>query len=190
MNKDYTSDITAYFDRLKQTIDKISKDDLNNLMNLLEKARMEGRSIFIMGNGGSASTASHYVCDFNKGISENQDIKYRFICLNDNIATMMAYANDISYHDIFINPLKNHFKPGDLVIGISGSGNSQNVVKALKYANENEGISIGLTGFDGGEVHRISKYGINIPVNDMQLAEDLHLVLDHCMMKILSPSCK
>lgn len=186
---DYKKDITSYFEKLKNTIDLISKEDLSNLMNLLENARNEGKTIFIMGNGGSAATASHYVCDFNKGVSINQDKKYKFICLNDNIPSLMAYGNDLSYDDIFVYPLKSYFKPGDLVIGISGSGNSKNVVKALEFANENGGVTIGLTGYNGGVVKKISKHGVHIPIDDMQITEDLHMVLDHCMMKILSNGC-
>ena len=98
---------------------------------------------------------------------------------------MMAVANDMSYEDIFVYPLSVYFNSGDLVIGISGSGKSKNVVKALEYANENGGITIGLTGFDGGIVKQICKYNVHIPINDMQITEDLHMVLDHCMMKIL-----
>lgn len=185
---DYKNDISSYFAKLKNTIDLISKEDLNSLMNLLEEARNEGKTIFIMGNGGSAATASHYVCDFNKGISLNQDKKYRFICLNDNIPSMMAYGNDLSYEDIFLYPLKTYFTPGDVVIGMSGSGNSMNVVKAIEYANANYGISVSLTGYDGGKLKKISKYNVHVPINDMQITEDLHMVLDHCMMKILSNS--
>ena len=98
----------------------------------------------------------------------------------------MAYANDRSFSDIFVEPLKNLMDTGDLVIGISGSGNSMNVVNALNYANENGGITIGLTGYDGGKIKKICKYNVHIPIDDMQIAEDLHMVLDHCMMKILS----
>ncbi len=185
---DYRPHIDNYFVKLKETIDRISKDELNSLMNLLETARNNGSTVFIMGNGGSAATASHYVCDFNKGVSLNQEKKYRFICLNDNIPSMMAYGNDMSYEDIFVYPLKTYFRPGDIVIGISGSGNSRNVVKAIEYANENEGISVALTGYDGGRLKQISQYNVHIPVDDMQIAEDLHMVLDHCMMKILSNS--
>ena len=125
---DYTQEITAYFDRLKVTIDKISKSDLSDLMNVLVDAKESGKQIFIMGNGGSSATASHYVCDFNKGISMNQDKKFKFICLNDNIPSLMAYANDLSFEDIFVEQLKNFYQKGDIVIGISGSGNSINVV--------------------------------------------------------------
>lgn len=182
---DYKNDIKGYFSKLKDTIDKVSTKDLSDIMNILEKARMEGHTIFIMGNGGSAATASHYCCDFNKGISWQQENKYKFICLNDNVPTMMAYANDLSYDNVFVEPLKNFMKKGDYVIGISGSGNSKNVVKALEYANINNGITIGFTGYSGGIVKKISKYNIHIPIDDMQITEDLHMILDHCMMKIL-----
>ena len=168
MTMDYRKEITAYFEKEKQVLDAIRKDDLNTLMNVLMEARDQGKNIFIMGNGGSAATASHYVCDFNKGISFGKEKMFKFICLNDNLPTMMAYANDMSYADIFAGPLKNFMQEGDIVIGISGSGNSENVVRALQYA----------------------KYNLHVPVDDMQIAEDLHMVIDHCMMKILCQYAK
>lgn len=184
----YIDQITEYFEAEKKVLDSISKEDLNTLMNLLVDAKDAGKTIFIMGNGGSAATASHYVCDFNKGISLGKDKMFKFICLNDNVPTMMAYANDLSYADVFVGPLKNFMQKGDIVIGISGSGNSENVVRAIQYANENGGVSVGLTGYSGGKVKQLCKYNVHIPVNDMQITEDLHMVLDHCMMKILSHS--
>lgn len=183
--KDYRNGILDYFSRLKQTIDLIAVDDFNTLINVLEDARLSGHQIFVMGNGGSAASASHIVCDFNKGISGNKDKRYKVICLNDNVPIMMAYSNDISYNEIFAGQLANFMQPGDVVIGISGSGNSANVVKALEWANANGGITVGLTGFDGGRTMQISRYNVHIPVDDMQITEDLHLVLDHCMMRIL-----
>lgn len=184
--KNYINEISAYFEKEKAVLDSISKDDLNTLMNLLMDAREKGKNIFIMGNGGSAATASHYVCDFNKGISLGKDKMFKFICLNDNVPTMMAYANDLSYADVFVGPLKNFMQEGDIVIGISGSGNSENVIRALRYANENGGLSVGITGYSGGIVKELGKYNVHVPVDDMQITEDLHMVLDHCMMKILS----
>jgi D-sedoheptulose 7-phosphate isomerase len=181
----YIDEISAYFEREKETLDAISKEDLNTLMNVLVDARDSGKTIFIMGNGGSAATASHYVCDFNKGVSYGKEKMFKFICLNDNIPTMMAYANDLSYADVFVGPLKNFMQEGDIVIGISGSGNSENVVRAIQYANEHGGVTVGLTGYTGGKMKQISKYNVHVPVNDMQITEDLHMVLDHCMMKIL-----
>ncbi len=182
---DYKKDITDYFNREKMALDAISKEDLNEFMNVLVSARDQGKQIFIMGNGGSAATASHYVCDFNKGVSENSEKQFKFICLNDNIPMMMAYANDNSYADIFVKPLKNYFKEGDIVIGISGSGNSENVVRAIDFANINGGITVGITGFSGGKLKEKCKYNVHVPIDDMQITEDIHMVVDHCIMKIL-----
>ena len=182
---DYTNEIGAYLDRLKQTIDAISKKDISQLMNILLTAKDQGKTIFVMGNGGSASTASHFCCDFNKGISFGQEEMIKFMCLNDNIPTLMAYANDLGYEEIFIGPLKNFIQEGDLVIGISGSGNSVNVVTALEYANSKGAFTIGLTGYSGGKVKQICQHNVHIPVDDMQITEDLHMVIDHCIMSIL-----
>ena len=181
----YIQQITEYFEKEKTVLDQINKEDLNTLMNLLVEAKDAGKSIYIMGNGGSAATASHYVCDFNKGISLGKEKMFKFICLNDNVPTMMAYANDLSYADVFVGQLKNFMQEGDIVIGISGSGNSENVVRAIQYANENGGVTVGLTGYSGGKVKQLSKYNVHVPIDDMQITEDLHMVLDHCMMKIL-----
>ena len=183
--KDYTKDISNYFEREKRVLDSIDKASLSEVMNILEQARLDGRQIFIMGNGGSAATASHYCCDFNKGISIHKEKRYRMICLNDNVPTMMAYANDMSYDDVFVGPLKNFMQEGDIVIGISGSGNSENVIRAIQYANEKGGITVGITGYSGGKIKQMSKYNVHVPIDDMQITEDLHMVLDHCMMKIL-----
>ena len=105
------------------------------------------------------------------------------MCLNDNIATMLAYANDNSYDDIFIEQLRNYFSPGDVVIGISGSGNSNNVLKAIKYANENGGITIGLCGFNGGKLHNIVHIPILANIHDMQKVEDVHTIITHMAMQ-------
>lgn len=183
--KNYINEIAEYFEREKRVLDAIDKASLSQVMNILEQARLDGRQIFIMGNGGSGATASHYCCDFNKGISTHKDKRYRMICLNDNIPTMMAYANDVGYENVFVGPLENFFRPGDVVIGISGSGNSENVVRAIRWAKEHKGVTIALTGYDGGKLKQLADYGVHVPVDDMQITEDLHMTLDHCMMKIL-----
>jgi D-sedoheptulose 7-phosphate isomerase len=181
----FSSEINAYFDKLKKVIDTVDVNQVNNLMNLLMDALQRDKQIFVMGNGGSAATASHFVCDFNKGLSWNKQKRFKFICLNDNIPTMMAYANDTSYEDIFVEPLQNYFQKGDLVIGISGSGNSKNVSNAITWSNAHGGVTIGLTGYNGGQLKKIALHSVHINVDDMQLTEDLHMVLDHCIMKIL-----
>jgi D-sedoheptulose 7-phosphate isomerase len=183
--KDFSQEINKYFDKLKQVISSIDTSQINNLINLLLDALESGKQIFIMGNGGSAATASHFAGDFNKGLSWNKKNRFKFICLNDNIPTMMSYANDVSYEVIFIESLKNFFQTGDLIIGISGSGNSRNVLNAIEWGNRNGGITIGLSGYNGGKLKEISMHNVHISVDDMQIAEDLHMVLDHCIMKIL-----
>jgi len=183
----YKTDIQGYLDRLQDTIKNLNLDQINIFINLLIEARDNDKNIFIMGNGGSAATASHFTGDFNKGVSYQLDQfkRFKFICLNDNLPTLMAYANDVSYEDIFVEPLKNFFKPGDLVIGISGSGNSKNVLKAIEYANQNGGKTFGLVGYDGGKLKQLAQNYIHININDMQITEDLHVVMNHLIMKVL-----
>lgn len=183
---DYTKQISEYFEREKRVMDSIDKVEFSKVINLLEEARKDGRQIFVMGNGGSAATASHYCGDFNKGISAYKDKRYRMICLNDNIPTMMAYANDEGYDNVFVGPLKNFYNPGDVVVGISGSGNSANVVNAMEWAKANGAVTIAMTGYNGGKLKQIAEYGIHVPVDDMQITEDLHMVFDHCMYCILT----
>ena len=131
---DYINELNAYRDREIAVLNSLDLNSVNQIMNVLEDARLHGKRIFICGNGGSAATVSHYCCDFNKGVSENQNDKYNFECLNDNVPTLMAVANDIGYEEVFRFPLKNKMKSGDILIGISGSGNSKNVVNAMEYA--------------------------------------------------------
>jgi D-sedoheptulose 7-phosphate isomerase len=139
----------------------------------------------MMGNGGSAATASHYAADFNKGLSYGKARRFRFICLSDNVPTLTAYANDVAYDEAFVEQLRNFLEPGDLVVAISGSGNSRNVLKAIEYANRSGAVTVGLTGYDGGELKRIARYGVHIPIDDMQVTEDLHMVLDHLAYAVL-----
>ena len=128
MNKEEQKNlIKSYFDREIEIIKRLDIDAINESVNAIWSAYERGATIYIFGNGGSAATASHFVCDFNKGISENKDKKFNFVCLSDNVPTMMAMANDFSYDEVFRYQLRNRLKPIDLVIGISGSGNSKNV---------------------------------------------------------------
>lgn len=184
--EDYKKQIRQYIEIEKRVLDGLNDEDINQVMNVLEHARLTGKRVFICGNGGSASTASHLECDFNKGISYEQDIKYDIECLSDNVPMMMAIANDIGYEDIFVVPLRNKLKPGDVVIGISGSGNSTNVIKAFAYANELGADTVALTGYSGGKLMQMAKYNIHVAIDNMQVVEDVHLVLNHMMMFILS----
>ncbi|GAB1483018.1 SIS domain-containing protein [Treponema sp.] len=185
MHKDYTLDIEAYLTKLKATLDKLSRTELDTFLNLFVDALENDKYIFIMGNGGSGATASHFAGDFNKGLSYKKAKRFKFICLNDNLPTFTAYANDVSYEDIFVEPLKNFLRRGDLVIAISGSGNSPNVLKAIEYANENGAITVGLTGYDGGKLKQLAQHGVHVPIDDMQVTEDIHMVLDHLAYAVL-----
>lgn len=183
---DYINELNAYREREIAVLNSLDLNSVNQVMNVLEDARLHGKRIFICGNGGSAATASHYCCDFNKGVSENQNDKYNFECLNDNIPTLMAVANDIGYEEVFRFPLKNKMKSGDILIGISGSGNSKNVVNAMEYAKSIGGTTIAIVGYSGGKMKKMADYNIHVNINDMQISEDIHMMLDHMMMYVLS----
>ena len=181
----YKPQLQKYLEREMNAIQNLDLDAINEVMNVLEEARVAGKRIFICGNGGSAATASHFCCDFNKGVSETQEVKYNFECLSDNIPTMMAVANDIGYEDIFRFPLKNKMKSNDVLIGVSGSGNSQNIVNAMEYAKSIGGTTIALVGFSGGKMKELADYTIHVRIDDMQISEDIHMILDHLMMYVL-----
>ena len=174
----------AYMKEMAVILENFSMEALEEVAIKIRQAYDKGKHIFVMGNGGSGTTASHFACDINKGVSKDLEKRFKMICLNDSIPTMLAYANDIAYEDIFIEQLKNFLEPEDVVIGISASGNSKNVIKAIQYAKENSGITIGLTGFDGGQLSRISATSVIVPSNDMQKIEDTHLILLHIIMRI------
>ena len=174
-----------YIDKLKEILDVFPHEQFERLTEAMMDAYREDRRIFVMGNGGSASTASHWVCDVNKGCCLHLDKKFKMICLNDNIPTLLAYANDLSYEDVFVEQLKNFFVPGDLVIGISGSGNSGNVIKAIEYANKNKGKTVGLCGYSGGKLYGMVDIPILVKVDDMQKVEDVHMIVVHMTMQRL-----
>ena len=185
MKRDFSGAVEDYLGRLKAAMDRISRDEIETFLNLLVDALEAGRTIFTLGNGGSAATASHFAVDFNKGLSYGKARRFRFHCLSDNLPTLTAYANDVSYEDVFVEPLRNFLEPGDLVIAISGSGNSANVIKAVEYANARGAVTLGLTGYDGGRLRKTARYGVHVPIRDMQVTEDLHLVLDHLAYAVL-----
>lgn len=185
---DYIDAINNY---LMQEIDLLKKLDvhkINNAINEIGAAFSRDGAIYIFGNGGSASTASHFMNDFNKGISEHRKKKFRFYCLNDNIPTILAVANDIGYDDIFRFQLDGRLCENDLVIGISGSGNSNNVIRAIQYAKDQKVRTIGITGFNGGKLIDLVDVSLNVPVMSMQLTEDVHMIFDHLMMSIFLQS--
>jgi D-sedoheptulose 7-phosphate isomerase len=172
---------TAYKQNLVDAIDHIDIDKVEQATGWLREARDAGRHIFTCGNGGSASTASHFVCDVVKGASYQREKRFRILALTDSLATMTAYSNDVAFDCVFAEQLKNFADKGDVLIAISGSGNSPNVVNAAEYARSVGCKTIGLTGRDGGKLAKAVDLNINVPVQHMGRIEDAHLVICHMM---------
>ena len=177
--------LVDYCSGLSKALEGVSPERFEEFVQLLESAYQDGRRVFFMGNGGSGATASHFACDLNKGVSYGRQKRFQVFSLNDNLATLTAYANDVSYEDVFVEQLKNFLRPGDLVVGISGSGNSPNVLKAIAYANSLGAHTVGLCGFDGGKLAGIARTPLLAPVHDMQKAEDVHMIVLHVVMQLL-----
>ena len=178
--------IDDYLDRLKNTLNEVEPSQIEDVINVLLEVYEQENNVYIFGNGGSAATASHCVCDFNKGISEKQKKKFHFICLSDNTATIMAIANDIGYDQIFSKQLEGKIKKGDLIIAISGSGNSKNVLVAVEYAKQNGAKIVSMTGYDGGKLLKLSDYPIHANINDMQISEDVHMIMCHLIASTIA----
>lgn len=178
--------IDNYIQSLNSTLNLIDKSAINELKIAFEKTKITKSQIITFGNGGSGSTASHMVCDILKGCSYGKQDRYKILCLNDNIPTLLAYSNDVSYDEVFLEQLKNYMSEGDLVIGISGSGNSKNVIKAIDYANDNGANTVAFTGYNGGALKAKAKISIHVPIDDMQIAEDVHVIIMHMLYKLLN----
>lgn len=181
---DYTQAIKDYINLEIEVLKKLEVDKIDAAMNLIMDAYDAKKKIYIFGNGGSSATASHFQNDFNKGISEYVEKKFNFTCLNDNMSTIMAIANDIGFEEVFRFQLINKLEEGDIVIAISGSGNSKNVINAVEYAKECGNKIIGLTGFNGGKLRELSDISLHADINSMQITEDIHMIFDHLIMSI------
>ena len=176
--------INGYIDSIIEVLDRLRKEQMDALIRVIEiirKAREEDKTVFIMGNGGSAATSSHFVSDLAKGTIVEGQGRFRAIALTDNIPLITAWSNDSDYSDIFLEQLKNLLRPGDVVIGISGSGNSKNVLKAVEYARENGAVTIGFVGYDGGKLKDMVDTYILADIHYMQKAEDIHMLLEHML---------
>jgi D-sedoheptulose 7-phosphate isomerase len=182
----FSANIEEYLGRLRRAADLLDRNEVNTFINILLDAHRRQSNIFIFGNGGSALTASHFAGDLNKGVSFGMNKKFKVIALTDNLATIMAFANDVSYDEIFIEQLKNFISEGDVVIGISGSGNSKNVLRAIEYANSCGNTTVGLTGYNGGVLKKIAAHSVNANINDMQVSEDIHVIVCHLAMSVIN----
>lgn len=181
----FTGESIKYLNKLQQVIDSIDKKEFDNAISVVYQAWQNDKQIITLGNGGSSLTALHFITDWNKSIYLSSKKSFRGRSLVDNIGLNMAYGNDISFNDIFSEQLKNVMQKGDLVIAISGSGNSENVIRAVNYANENGAVTLGLSGFDGGKLKEIVNHSIWINIHDMQITEDLHSIFGHILMQTL-----
>jgi D-sedoheptulose 7-phosphate isomerase len=172
-----------YIEELKKALESIDLKEIEKISEVLIRAYETEKSVFIIGNGGSASTASHFACDLSKGTLERHyDMnkkRFRAYSLTDNVALLTAYGNDLSYDDIFSQQLKNLIKQGDILIVLTGSGNSNSIIKAVKLANDTGAITIGLLGFDGGKVAGMLDNKMVVQSNNYGVIEDLHLMLEH-----------
>lgn len=164
----------------------INMTEYQHGMDLVKAAWMRGSNIITLGNGGSSMTALHFITDWNKSIYMATGRPFYGRTLIDNMGTVMAYANDTSFEDVFVEQLKNLLKPDDLVLAISGSGNSENVIRAVNYANEHGAITLGLSGYDGGKLKKVNQHSIWVDSFDMQLVEDFHAMFGHMTMQYLS----
>jgi len=181
----YIGASTEYIDRLTLALASIDKDSIDNAIALIDHAWRNGKQIITLGNGGSSLTALHFINDWNKSIFMAGKRPFRGRSLVDNIGLIMSYGNDISFQDIFVEQLKNLLEPGDLVIAISGSGNSENVLRAVNYANGNATVTLGLCGYSGGKLKEIAQHHIWANINDMQISEDIHAIFGHIVMQQL-----
>jgi len=182
---DKTASIEWYFDEMKAVLDRIDRAPLREAIDVLHQARMDGRQVFIMGNGGSASTASHMVCDLAKNTRQPDWPHYKVIGLADNMAIFSAYGNDDGYDNVFRLQLANLLNPGDVVVAISTSGNSPNVLRAVELANERGATVIGMTGFGAGKLGPMVDVHLHVPSDCIEQVEDIHLMLEHLITKAL-----
>ena len=175
--------IQDYITTLQLTMDQLPRQPIADVIDLLQQARRKGSQVFILGNGGSASTASHFACDLAKNTRQKGLPHFRAIGLTDNMAMFSALANDEGFENVFSEQLASLVRPGDIVIAISASGNSQNVINAAEVAHRYEATVIGFTGFDGGRLRQLANINIHVNSNIIEHVEDTHLMLEHLIVR-------
>ncbi|KPL79082.1 hypothetical protein ADN00_04210 [Ornatilinea apprima] len=177
--------IDTYFGDLKKVIDALPHQTIAAVYEKIDECQRAGKTLFVFGNGGSAATASHMVCDMGKNTRGTAKPRLKIIGLNDNMPTFSAYANDEGYDRVFAEQILSLGNPGDMVLAISGSGNSPNVLEGIKAAKEKGLFTIGWSGFDGGKLKDMVDLALVVPVHDMEQVEDVHMILDHLTTGLL-----
>lgn len=169
---------------LYKAIEMLEEIQINNLIDLILKAYEEEKMIFVIGNGGSAANASHFAQDLSKGTRKSLEQKKRIkaLSLTDNLPFVTALGNDDGYETIFEQQLRTFAKPGDVLICISGSGNSPNIIRAVNWANDNGLETVGVTGFEGGQLIKLSKHSLHVPLNEMCMTESVHSIIFHYLI--------
>ena len=170
-----------YTDELKQTLDLIDRGELEQLESYIEDARVKGKRVFVLGNGGSAAAASHWVCDFGKGINVGDSKRLKMMAPSDHSSIFTAYGNDNAYDQTMVEQLKNFLEPGDIVISLSVSGKSGNLVEAQKYAREVGATTVCIVGDYNGSLIGLSNLAIVLKSRNYGVVEDIHMVLDHAI---------
>lgn len=177
--------VDQYLRDIKNTLDQMPVEQIDEVIHILQRARLDHKQVFIMGNGGSAATASHFVCDLAKNTQRPGQPNFRAIGLTDNMAIFSAYANDEGYENVFSQQLNNLLQPGDVVIAISGSGNSPNIIHAVELANGRGAVTVGITGMTGGKLVKLARAVIYVPNQRIDQVEDIHLMLEHMICRAL-----
>src|SRR5437764_950145 len=177
--------VEKYLGQLHSTVEALPRDRLTELGDILYRTYRNGQQVFTLGNGGSASTASHMAADLSKNTIGANMRRFRVISLNDNQALLTALANDLGYEHVFREQLKNLIRAGDLLLAISASGNSPNVVNAIRYAQSQCAAAVGILGFQGGEAARLADLSIVVPCDHYGIVEDLHLIINHIVVDYL-----
>ena len=170
---------TEYIKGVEHLLGSLDATQIARMVALVEQAGESGKRIYAIGNGGSAATASHFVNDMGKGASLGREKRFKIVPLTDCVPWMTALSNDLSYDDVYVEQLRNFAEPGDVVIAVSGSGNSENVLRAVRYAREVGCHTVGLAGFQGGKLKDLVDCCIVVESDHMGRIEDLHLVLLH-----------
>jgi D-sedoheptulose 7-phosphate isomerase len=177
--------IKGYFTRVTGALAKIDCQKVQAALNMLLEVYQAGGTVYLFGNGGSAANASHLYCDLTKSVSYGRQKRFSAVCLSENVPAMMAYANDFGWGKVFVGPLENTIRAGDLVIGFSCSGNSVNVINAIEYARDAGARTIALCGNDGGKIKPIADLSLHVESRDVKVVEDVHLILCHCIKELL-----
>lgn len=183
-----TLNLPSYLERLNREMSRLNQADIHKWSDLVFDAWKNGRFVFIIGNGGSATTASHMAEDLGKSTLRPEDLndeskqRLKVLSLTDNAGWLLAVGNDCGYDQIFVQQLMNYGSKGDLLLAISGSGNSPNILKAVDWANRHGLVTFGLTGYGGGKVKQMEQHGLHVELDDMGMVESIHLCVFHWVL--------